>query len=125
MPSLAYSHSFFTMSTSSYLDFEFQAGHSTTSLKKSNLRKSATSSINSADVRNGRHGVMAKCIKISSKFPTGHALTTSQIFTSKSPPTSGLSHHKTKMAIQFLNSWQLEVWSCSVKTEALSLTPIL
>lgn len=52
------------MSDNSYLDFEFQAGKNSPSLsqmKKSNLRKSATSSINSADVRNGRHGVMAKC----------------------------------------------------------------
>jgi len=49
------------MSTNSYMDFELQAGQSTTAMKKSNLRKSATSSINSADVRNGRHGVMAKC----------------------------------------------------------------
>jgi hypothetical protein len=29
--------------------------------KKALMRMSAPSSINSADVRNGRHGVMAKC----------------------------------------------------------------
>lgn len=38
-----------------------KTGEMPTFPKKAMLRMSAPSSINSADVRNGRHGVMAKC----------------------------------------------------------------
>ena len=46
------------------MDFELgddKVGTMPTYPKKAMFRMSAPSSINSADVRNGRHGVMAKC----------------------------------------------------------------
>lgn len=51
------------MAQSNFQDFEFQEDRQGQIQypRKAMIRRSAASSVNSADVRNGRHGVMAKC----------------------------------------------------------------
>lgn len=51
------------MAQQNFPEFEFQEDRQSQIVypKKAMMRRSAASSINSADVRNGRHGVMTKC----------------------------------------------------------------